>query len=106
MVSQSYYEQLKMFSYAVSDKLQDGATKCHYSCQEPAFFPDSHPNLNIRPDMLILNMWFHRIQRRPRPIHNNAKCGAHLSSPLLGLNMAWGGGKKFKFVSKELLSQK
>ena len=36
-------------------------------------------------------------QRRPRPIHKNAKFGAHPSSPPLGLNMAWGGRQKKSF---------
>ena len=30
-------------------------------------------------------------QRRPRPIHKNARFGSHPSSPPLGFNMAWGG---------------
>ena len=44
----------------------------------------------------------HRLQRRPRPIHNNAKSGAHPCSLPLGFNMAgWdlGGGAKKK-ISK------
>ena len=43
----------------------------------------------------------HRLQRRPRPIHKNAKSGAHPCSLPLSFNMAgWdlggGGGKKKK----------
>ena len=42
----------------------------------------------------------HRLQRRPRPIHKNAKSGAHPCSLPLGFNMAgWdlgGGGQKQK----------
>ena len=36
-------------------------------------------------------------QRRPRPIHKNARFGAHPSSPPLGFNMAWGGRQKKSF---------
>ena len=42
----------------------------------------------------------HRLQRRPRPIHKNAKSGAHPCSLPLGFNMAGGdlggGGKNKK----------
>ena len=43
------------------------------------------------------NQFSSAAQRRPRPIHKNAKFGAHPSSPPLGFNMAWGGRQKKSF---------
>ena len=51
----------------------------------------------------------HRLQRRPRPIHNNAKSGAHPCLLPLGFNMAGGdvgvgvkNTKKFKKKSLQM----
>ena len=38
----------------------------------------------------------HRLQRRPRPNHNNAKSGARPCLPPLSFNMAGGEGQKQK----------
>ena len=38
----------------------------------------------------------HRLQRRPRPNHNNAKSGARPCLPPLGFNMEGAGGQKQK----------
>ena len=43
----------------------------------------------------------HRLQHIPRPIHNNAKSGAHPGSPPLGFNVT-GGVKNKKFHTKFL----
>ena len=49
----------------------------------------------------------HRLQRRPRPIHNNAKSTANPSSPPLGFNVAGGvgGGVVKKILSKPNATQ-
>ena len=46
----------------------------------------------------------HRLQRRPRPNHNNAKSGARPCLPPLGFNMAggWGSKTKTKKIHKSL----
>ena len=44
----------------------------------------------------------HRLKRRPRPIHNNAKSGAHPCSLPLGFNMAGGMGLKTKKIQNSL----
>ena len=41
-------------------------------------------------------------QHCPRPIHKNAKFGAHPSSPPLGFNMAWGGEAEKNLLKKLL----
>ena len=52
----------------------------------------SMPKLVPKTNLAAQGEVAHRLQRHLRPIHNNAKSGAHSSWPPMDFNMAVGGG--------------